>query len=609
MQFRVLGPLELSCTTDNLTPTAPKVREVLALLIMRNNRLVQVADLIDELWGERPPVSALTTLQTYIYKLRKIFAEAGLDPETLLCTRPLGYLLAVPAADVDLFQFENLVEEGRQVVDGEPERAAEILSRALALWRGPALADVITGELLAAQVTRLEERRIYALGLRLDAELRLGRHGALISELRTLAASHPLHEGFHAKLMLALYRSGRRGEALETYRGLRNVLIDELGVEPSPSIQRMQQDILASDASLDGARGPAVVAGAKRLPPPAQLPADIPDLVGHGDVVDRAEKLITAAPRSGTAIRVLVLTGMPGIGKTVTAVHLAHRVCAQFPDGQFFAELGGISGEPVGPDAVLDRFLRAAGVAHVPPGIGERMALFRSWCSGREALLVLDDATSVRQVLPLLPGSAKCAVIITSRFGLQGIANAHVIELAPLTLGEGVRLLASVIGTQRIDEERMAAEEIVRLCGQLPLALRSVGSRIATIRGWSLGTFAGHLAATCRCLDEMDAADMSLRARFDSSYGRLTDREQRILRLASLLPGPYFASRHVSGLLGCATEAAEGALLRLVEHHFIIVVRESATPEPRYAFHEFTRAYVRERLAAELAHHDPLEAI
>jgi len=513
----------------------------------------------------------------------------------------------VPPENIHIFRFERLAQDGRCALAGDAGPAAEALSQALGVWRGPALADVLTGELLSAQVTRLEESRMATLELRIEADLRLGRHAPLISELSGLAASHPLHEGFHAKLMLALYRSSRRAESLATYQNLRNVLIDELGLEPSAPMRKLQQAILSADPSLDSAV--ANGAGSRpRLPQPAQLPPDTPDLVGHGDVVGRAEDLIRTARKSGKAVPVIVLTGMPGVGKTVTAVHLAHRVAAQFPGSQFFAELGSMTEDPASAASALGAFLRSAGVPEIPLGLSERTTLWRSWCSTRDVLLVLDDAASVQQVLPLLPGSPRCTVIITSRFGLRGLANAHVCEIAPLTVGDSVQLLAGIIGSQRLDAELAAAEDIVRLCGQLPLALRSVGARIATIGGWSLGKFARHLADSPRRFDEMESADLSLRARLDSSYSRLSGKEQRTLRLASMLPVASFASGHISGILGCAAEATDHTLLRLVEHHFLTILRDDLpVEEARYAFHEFTRVYVRELLAADLTQQDLTE--
>ncbi|NUR89443.1 MAG: AfsR/SARP family transcriptional regulator, partial [Nonomuraea sp.] len=221
------------------------MQQVLALLLLRLNHVVPTSDLVDELWGQEPPNSAMTTLQSYIYRLRQLIRD---DPSISISTRAHGYALTAPRGDSDLIDFERLAAEGRKALDhGEPERAAPILAEALRLWRGPALSGMTTGELLQAQVTRLEESRLHALERRLEADLALGRHQELVSELKALSSKWPMHEGFHAKLMVALDGAGRRVEALEVYQQVRQVLVEELGLEPSPMLRRLHQTLLSDD--------------------------------------------------------------------------------------------------------------------------------------------------------------------------------------------------------------------------------------------------------------------------------------------------------------------------------------------------------------------------
>src|ERR1700722_19638545 len=281
MEFRLLGALEVINNNINLTPSAPKLREVLALLVLRNNQLVQIDTLMDELWGENPPLSALSTLQTYIYKLRKILFDQSDD--VTLVTKPAGYLALIPPENVDVRRFEKALAEGLKAIEREDSPAsAKTLALALDMWRGRALADVQPGNVLAGHVTRLEESRLTAVELRIEAELKLGRHVELISELKELTAANPYHEGIHNKLILALYRAGRRGEALEIYQRLRSVLVEELGVEPSPQTMRMQQCVLSSDPVLDPVLTPAApVVGPRPVSTPAQLPPDIADFSGR----------------------------------------------------------------------------------------------------------------------------------------------------------------------------------------------------------------------------------------------------------------------------------------------------------------------------------------
>jgi DNA-binding SARP family transcriptional activator len=260
MRYRILGTFEVVDGNRICTPTAPKLRRVLALLLLHANNVVTTQSLIEELWADEPPRSALTTVQTYIYQLRKILElreapachQAQRVQESILLTKPLGYLLRVQPGELDLSRFGQLVQHGQQALDsGDIECASTALRKALALWRRPALADIETGPLLAAQTAALEEQRMNALELAIEADLRLGRHRELIGELKSLVIEHQLHEWFHAQLMLALHRSGRRAEALEVYQRLRRVLNQELGLEPSSELQRRQRAVLTADPTLE----------------------------------------------------------------------------------------------------------------------------------------------------------------------------------------------------------------------------------------------------------------------------------------------------------------------------------------------------------------------
>jgi SARP family transcriptional regulator, regulator of embCAB operon len=262
MKVRVLGALEAEVGGKSIVPTARKPRQILALLALYPGRVVPVSTLMEELWGTDLPQSALTTLQTYVLQLRRMIAAAvGPEPagaaKKNLATRYGGYSLQIPSEAVDVHTYERLAAEGRQAFDqGEDERAARCLREALDLWDGPALVDVRVGPILDIEVMRLEESRLVARERRIDAELRLGRHVELIAELIDLIARHPQNEGLHSQAMVALYRSGRRASALDVYRRLRQRLITELGVEPSPQLQRMHQAMLAVDPRLDVVAGP-----------------------------------------------------------------------------------------------------------------------------------------------------------------------------------------------------------------------------------------------------------------------------------------------------------------------------------------------------------------
>lgn len=272
MEIRVLGPLVAEVDHTSVVPSAAKPRQVLALLALHAGQVVTVATLLDELWGDAPPRTAPATLQTYIRQLRSKLAvaqgpSAVRGPKDVLCTRYSGYALDVARPD-DAAEFQRLCVAGQTALrEGAAPEASQMLHQALALWRGPALADVQIGRALEVETMRLEETRLGALDARIEADMRLGRHAALLGELTALAVQHPLHETVHAQLMLALYRCGRRSHALGAYQRLRRSLIAELALEPSTRLQRLQQAILRADPGLESHDSAAVGANEWRVAP------------------------------------------------------------------------------------------------------------------------------------------------------------------------------------------------------------------------------------------------------------------------------------------------------------------------------------------------------
>lgn len=262
VQIELLGPLSAQVGGVSVLPSAGKPRQILALLALQANQVVSVPALMEEIWGAEPPRSAPTTLQTYILQLRRKLKDAGRnrgvrEAKTILVTVHGGYQLAVDPGDVDVHAFEELVGRGQSALRTQDDlAAAKLLGQALDLWRGPALVDVQQGRMVEIEVMRLEESRLGALELRIWADLRLGRHTEVLSELTALTALHSMHETLHAQFMIALYRSGRPGKSLEVFRRLRATLIDELGLEPAPRVQRLHRAILSADPALDARRMP-----------------------------------------------------------------------------------------------------------------------------------------------------------------------------------------------------------------------------------------------------------------------------------------------------------------------------------------------------------------
>lgn len=600
LSFRVLGSLEVR-RGDTLIPIkAGKQRALLASLLVSANRLVPVDELFARLWDDDPPRTARATLATYVMRLRRVLAQATTRPDHLeakgpIRTRPEGYLLEVDPEQLDLFRFQRLLALAEQQTD-DPTAAATTLAEALALWRGPALVDVPSESLRRDVTPRWEEQRLRALERRVDADLALGRHAELVGELTALTTEHPLRERFWYQLMLALARSHRPSDALDAYTRLRELLVDTMGLEPGPEIRELHQRILTEDVTLHSAQanhGGPVVSPWRAL---CQLPLDIPDLVGRGALVRQIEKTLTT---DSCGVPVVMLTGAPGTGKSTLAVRTAHRLRSRFPDGQLFVRLTGANGTPRDPADVLGELLTAVGVGPdaLPDDLDARAAAWRARLADRAVLLVLDDAARTGQVLPLLPGTPGCGVLVTGRRLLAGVPGGSNVAVTPLGTEDATELLTLLVGAERIAREPEAAEAIVRACGGLPLALRIVGARLAARPAASLATMAERLADEQRCLDELRSGDLEVRAGLALSYAALSPRAatafRRIGLLASLDVAPW--------VVGVLADDPDGELLveELVEASLLTETGPDPTGEPRYRPHDLLALY-----AAELARAD-----
>ncbi|WP_433271434.1 BTAD domain-containing putative transcriptional regulator [Actinosynnema sp. CS-041913] len=590
MRFRVLGPVQLRDGEEWATVRAHQQRSVLALLLIEEGRAVAAGRLADELWRGHPPKGALNTVQVYVNRLRRLIGE---DAHDVLVTTTGGYRLAVDDSDVDARVFLDLVRSGqRELADGKHEAAAETLGAALALWHGPAFSDV-QGDTAAAEAARLDQVRLTALEARLDADLRLGRHAQVVDELQGWVALHPLREQLLSHLMVALYRCGRRAEALDAYRHGRARLIAELGLEPGPVLQGLEHAVLSDDPGLTFARDTA------RLPlvEPAQLPADAAGFTGREVELRRLDRLVTDVGNPPTALPVSVITGTAGVGKTALALHWAHRMRGRFPGGQLFADLRGYTaGPPAQPIAVLTRFLRALGVhaEEIPTDVDEAAALYRSLLADRMMLVVLDDARDQAQVRPLLPGSDNCVVLVTSRTPLSGLVagvGARSLPLDVLTQSEAEALLRTALGPTRTGP----VPELARLCARLPLALRIAAAYLSARPGLPVSRYVeqlrGDRLATLRAPDEMQSA---VRAAFDRSYRRLGDDARRLFRLLGAVPAVDFTTRAAAELIDVAEADADRLVAELATAHLLDERRPG-----RYRSHDLLRAYARELADAE----------
>ncbi|MET8005473.1 AfsR/SARP family transcriptional regulator [Nonomuraea glycinis] len=591
MEFNILGSFEILSGGRDIAPSAPKLRRVLSILLLHPNQIVQTAALIDELWGDEPVRSAMTTMQTYIYLLRKIFDAEHPSAGNTLVTKPSGYIVVTPEETIDLFRFEALAEEGRSALTaGDPARAGARLREALSLWRGPAFADVQTGRLLDAHVTRLEEARLRALQLRVEADLRCGRHRELISELKALVISHAYHEDFYKHLMLALYRSGRQCEALDLYQGVRRLFVKDLGVEPSAELRRLQRDILEANPRLDlntGARGH----GRRSAKPPAQLPPDIADFTARSEEVSVAEAALNEETADGRP-SIVTFIGMPGVGKTACALRTAHRLRSRYPDGQLYANLHSSSGGGASIETVLHGFLRAIGVSDekIPAAREERAALFRARTAHSRLLVVLDDAASAEQVTALLPGGRHSGVLVTGRTLLAGLTGTCEVKVTVMRVEDSLELLARIVGRTRVERERRAAELIVRSCDNLPLAVRAAGARLTIIPALSLERFHRQLADEQQRLDRLDSCDFELRTQYEISYQRLSEIDRAAAWWLSLFAGDSFTPKGASALLGRDLASTRTLLKQLVSLHFVQPLGADAAGEAYYCLFQLPRA-------------------
>jgi len=527
--------------------------------------MITATSLMQELWGDEAPVSSLATLQTYVYHLRKLLSEASVR-DTPIITKPLGYVLQLDEK-LDKEEFDDLVERARQEYDrGDPEQADCVLSAALGLVSGPALPDVDGGPMLMAHINEIQEGVLRAHVLHVNVCIELGRYEEVIARLKSLIIEYPFHENFYAKLMTVLQREGRRREALDVYQQLRNTLVSELGIEPSGELRRIQQGLLAGDsAPLAPPASPYMGSVAR----PAQLPPDISDFVGRREQLRHIQAHFTCG--NATAVRLVSITGMPGVGKSALATHAAHRARPDFPDGQFYVSLAGSENEPTDPFLALGSCLRAIGFRNdqLPGDLVERSQLFRSWSAERKVLMVLDDAANSAQAAPLLPGGAGCCVLVTSRSLLPGLAGASVIELETPDLDDCTCLLMRVAGSPRISGDLEVAHSIVQLCGQLPLAIRAVGARLRAAPQYTVDSVLVRLSDESLRLAELNFGELDVSARIRPNYRRLDSDARGILRrLVSTNVGAFTAAG-VAGQLGVEVLRVERVFDRLVQDCFL----------------------------------------
>lgn len=585
MRFEILGPLRVLRGDQDVTPTGRMQRILLSLLLAQANDYVSVDVLCDALWNGEANARAAARLQLLVHRLRGI-----LDTGERLSNGPLGYRLHTSHEELDSAEFDELATEST------PAQAR----LALDLWRGTPFQDVDAPSLEAAR-SHWSEVRLIVLQRLFESELEAGRHASIVAELDAVAHAHPLNEHLQALLVTALYRGGRTNEALDVFRRTRTQMVDELGIEPGPELANLQERVLAGDP--DEPTGPA-------HPIPRQLPPRTTHLMGREDDLAHLDELMGARgpghpERSEpTGQRTCVVTGTAGIGKTSLAVHWAYEHRAEFPDGQLYVDLRGFStDDPAEPVDVLASLIRGVGgdKSALAPDVSDRAALFRSLIDGKRLLLVLDNARSVEQVRPLLPGASGCSIVITSREALTGLVigeSALSLTLEKLSPDASINLLARYAGDW-VREDAKACSRLAEHCAFLPLALRIAAEQARTRPERDVATLVAEIANEESRLDVLDLGGdprTEVRAVFSWSYESLPTDAAKLFRIMGLLPGRDADVDALSALCGLDARTTLRNLAVLKRAHLV-----DEGPARRYCQHDLLKAYAAE-LALEIDH-------
>lgn len=604
MEFRLLGALEVTESGNSIELGGTRRQVTLATLLLNADRPVALSRIMEAIYDDEPPATSRAQVQICISGLRRLFEAHG-DPN-MIVTKPQGYALRAAPDKIDVRVFESLLVKARKRRNvRDLDEAIQHYREALNLWRGPAL-DGIESRLLQAVAGQLTEQRITANEDCIELELELGRHHELVGELTGLVSVHPLRERFIAQLMTALYRSGRQAESLQVYRDARRMMVDELGIEPNERLQQLESAILKADESLDAPPPPAQITLEQRLtysPVPGMLPAGIADFIGRQSQIDEIKKRLTEPPGGAArfAVPIVAIAGRAGIGKTTVAVHAAHSVAAHFPDGQLYADMHGGVSRPVSPMQVLERFLRALGVSGtaLPETLEERAEMYRMLLADRRMLIVLDDAASESQLLPLLPGNPASAVLVTSRSRLGGLAGAIQVDMDLFDSAQSADLLARIAGADRVSAEPEAAAALAELCGHLPLALRIAGARMAARPHWGVEQLVERLRDEARRLDELMHGEMGIRASLSLTYDAISEPARRLFRRLAILDAHIFSAWTSAALLDQPLADVQDLLDDLADAQLIEVLGTGRHVGVQYRFHDLIRVYARERLAAE----------
>ncbi|MFB7337077.1 BTAD domain-containing putative transcriptional regulator [Streptomyces adustus] len=602
LRYQLLGPVAVHCGGEVVRLGGRRQRTVLAALLLSANRVVSEDQLVDVLWESSPPSSARGQLQVRISELRKLLGRA------VIVRRAPGYLIEVGDGELDLDVFESTVIQARAMVArGDARLGIKHFREALELWQGPPLGGV-TDRLISRAGQVVEERRTAVLEELFAAEFAVGRHAEVIGELMETCEAHPFREHLQAQLMRALQHAGRSSEALAVYAKVRRWLSSELGIEPGTELRQVHMDILNGQEAPLGKDGDADAVDERARPGtvevarPAELPFDARGFAGRARALEQLDSHLADIERRGDAgADIWVIHGAAGVGKTAMVVHWAWRVRHRFPDGQLYVNLRGFDGEsrPVSPGVALAHLLRSLGTdpQRIPADLDQRIGLYRSLLADRRILLLLDNVHDVEQVLPLLPPAG--TVLVTSRQRLSELiarTGARSLPLDVLVPGDSRDLLSGVLGPDRIAAETRAADDLARLCGHLPLALRVAAANVNARPEPRIADLVAELGQGGRLAGlTLDGADEGVVTRaFDASYEALSPPLQRIFRLLALVPGADFTAEVAAALADVPVGEATRRLTALAAVHLL----EQHTRD-RFRFHDLIHEYALEKMRVE----------
>ncbi|MYX15475.1 tetratricopeptide repeat protein [Streptomyces sp. SID8374] len=592
IRFNILGSLECWQEKQRIRLGGPTQERVLTMLLLEAGRVVTVPRLIEAVWGDAPPATAVQQIRKTVADLRRRLPRGA----EYVVTEGAGYRADIAPGQLDLDAFrQNVRDAAADVAGGRSADAVEKLGAALALWRGGVMCGH-GGPVIDAAATALAEHRIAATEQFFELRLEAGESGELVGALREAVAEHPLRERLRGRLILALYRSGQQAEALAEYGRVRELLVEELGIDPGAELARLHEDILRGSPELLGpvpaVRSPAPRAPARAtpgtgVPAPRSLPYDLSDFTGRERELAQLLEM-SSAGRTG----IVGVDGMGGAGKSTLAVHAAYRLADDYPDGLLYIDLFGFTpGEqPLQPAAVADALLRQLGVsdAQIPDDDRERFALWRAWTAGRRILLILDNAADTAQVRPLLSGMSHGLVIVVGRVRLLDLDGARWLSLGSMEPEQSALMLTRTLGEARVAAEPRAARALAQLCGHLPLALRIATARLRNRPHWTLQYFVGRLHDESRLLKELCSSERSVATTIQISYQVLEPGQRRAFRLLGLHPGTDIDVHAAAALFGMSPQDAEAMLEALLDVHLL-----RQTCMGVYSFHDLVRSFAR----------------